>query len=433
MSGATSRNLNDLQRTLNKENTQLQIKELLTNNSSSLSDILTELETISAVDFATEAKQDAQSVLIGAAGETAPGTDTESSGLNGRLQRIAQRLTSLINLFPSSIGQKTMANSLAVVLSSDQSAIPISGTVSVSGVATEATQAANGVLLSSIDTWLQDIDSYISNHDVATSSRASEATLGDVKTSVQLLDDVVVTEGAAIGTKGILLMGEDGSGNAKPLQTASDGDLLVHQHSSSTALADAVSNTMHIPVNQTDLGFMAQPTAPYVYNGTTWDRLRGDATNGIKVQVATSALPSGAATSANQTAEQTLIGAVNESAPGTDTASSGLNGRLQRIAQNITSLISWYYADTATITTKASSNANQTALASNSSRKGAKFFNDSDTDVVLKFGTTATTTDFTIKINAGGYYNLETPIYRGRIDIISATTGTGNLRTTELT
>lgn len=47
----------------------------------------------------------------------------------------------------------------------------------------------------------------------------------------------------------------------------------------------------------------------------------------------------GDATAANQTALNTLTGAVNESAPGTDTASSGLNGRLQRIAQRITSLI----------------------------------------------------------------------------------------------
>lgn len=35
----------------------------------------------------------------------------------------------------------------------------------------------------------------------------------------------------------------------------------------------------------------------------------------------------------------TVIGAVTETAPVSDTASSGLNGRLQRIAQNITSLI----------------------------------------------------------------------------------------------
>lgn len=65
------------------------------------------------------------STIIGAVNETAPGTDTASSGLNGRLQRIAQRLTSLIALLPASLGQKTMANSMAVALASDQSAIPV--------------------------------------------------------------------------------------------------------------------------------------------------------------------------------------------------------------------------------------------------------------------------------------------------------------------
>ena len=80
----------------------------------------------------TEAKQDAEIILIGGLTETAPATDTASSGLNGRLQRIAQRLTSLIALFPTSLGTKTAANSLAVTLSSDQAAIPdaiIAGTI----------------------------------------------------------------------------------------------------------------------------------------------------------------------------------------------------------------------------------------------------------------------------------------------------------------
>ena len=40
---------------------------------------------------------------IGILTETAPTTDTASSGLNGRLQRIAQRLTSLIALLPSAL------------------------------------------------------------------------------------------------------------------------------------------------------------------------------------------------------------------------------------------------------------------------------------------------------------------------------------------
>ena len=42
--------------------------------------------------------------LVGALTETAPASDTASSGLNGRLQRIAQRLTSLIALLPTALG-----------------------------------------------------------------------------------------------------------------------------------------------------------------------------------------------------------------------------------------------------------------------------------------------------------------------------------------
>lgn len=60
------------------------------------------------------------STIIGAVDETAPASDTASSGLNGRLQRIAQRLTSLIALLPASLGQKAKAASLAVTLASDE-------------------------------------------------------------------------------------------------------------------------------------------------------------------------------------------------------------------------------------------------------------------------------------------------------------------------
>jgi hypothetical protein len=49
---------------------------------------------------ATEATLDARS---GTLTETAPATDTASSGLNGRLQRIAQRLTTLIALLPAAL------------------------------------------------------------------------------------------------------------------------------------------------------------------------------------------------------------------------------------------------------------------------------------------------------------------------------------------
>lgn len=98
--------------------------------------------------------------LLGSVVETAPGTDIASAGLNGRLQRIAQRLTSLIALQPAALGQGTMAQSFRVVLASDQSAIPVTGTffqatqpISAAslplptGATTEATLAAQSAKL----------------------------------------------------------------------------------------------------------------------------------------------------------------------------------------------------------------------------------------------------------------------------------------------
>ena len=49
------------------------------------------------VDLATDG------TVIGAVNETAPASDTASSGLNGRLQRIAQRITSLVALLPTAL------------------------------------------------------------------------------------------------------------------------------------------------------------------------------------------------------------------------------------------------------------------------------------------------------------------------------------------
>ena len=65
---------------------------------------------------------------IGIVTETAPATDTASSGLNGRLQRIAQRLTSLIAQIPASLGIKTAANSMSITMASDDALLTVAGT-----------------------------------------------------------------------------------------------------------------------------------------------------------------------------------------------------------------------------------------------------------------------------------------------------------------
>lgn len=79
-----------------------------------------------ANDAATATKQEDLKTLTGALTETAPSADTVSSGLNGRLQRIAQRVTSLIALLPTGLGAKTAANSFPVTLATDGVASGIS-------------------------------------------------------------------------------------------------------------------------------------------------------------------------------------------------------------------------------------------------------------------------------------------------------------------
>lgn len=209
----------------------------------SLSTIATN-STTTATNGATAAKQDAEAVLVGPVNETAPASDTASSGLNGRLQRVAQRLTSLIALLPTSLGQKTAAASLPVVLPSD-GALPLP-----TGASTSAKQDTGNTSLASID--------------------------GKVALAAnQISGGPQVGGGAITATTQRVTLATDGPG---------------------------VANLTTIATN----------------TGTT-------ATNG--------------ATAAKQDAEAVLIGAVTETAPASDTASSGLNGRLQRIAQRLTSLI----------------------------------------------------------------------------------------------
>lgn len=72
-----------------------------------------------AVSMSTEDKAN-----IGATTETAAASDTANSGLNGLLKRIAQNITALSAKLPATLGSKTGANSLSVVLASDQITIP---------------------------------------------------------------------------------------------------------------------------------------------------------------------------------------------------------------------------------------------------------------------------------------------------------------------
>ena len=93
-----------------------------------------------------------------------------------------------------------------------------------------------------------------------------------------------------------------------------------------------------------------------------------------------------------------------------------------------------YGAQGSTQTSVAASVTTVSLLAATDARAGATIYNDTDNTanfLYVKLGATASATSFTVKLNAGGYY--EVPYgYNGAIDGIW-TVAAGSARITELT
>ena len=101
---------------------------------------------------------------------------------------------------------------------------------------------------------------------------------------------------------------------------------------------------------------------------------------------------------------------------------------------NIISPIPLRVMQTATIsvvTRVPSSISNQILIVANPLRKGLAFYNDGTAIQYIKFGATATTTDFTVKLTRNMFYEVANPIYLGQIDVISSSTS-GAIQVTEL-
>jgi hypothetical protein len=79
------------------------------------------------------------------------------------------------------------------------------------------------------------------------------------------------------------------------------------------------------------------------FNETEFKAVGNPLTGALLVELATGAPVPGSSDTleATQVLVKTGIGAVTETAPATDTASSGLNGRLQRVAAHLTNVVSY--------------------------------------------------------------------------------------------
>ena len=85
----------------------------------------------------------------------------------------------------------------------------------------------------------------------------------------------------------------------------------------------------------------------------------------------------------------------------------------------------------AAITTQADQNTNATLIAANAKRRRVIIVNDSTEILYVKYGATATTDDWTRRLQAGE--EMQEDVYTGQIDGIWAANASGKARVTEIT
>jgi hypothetical protein len=253
---------------------------------------------------------------VGSLTETAPATDTASSGLNGRLQRIAQRLTSIFGAtgdttdaeassgngsmiavlkrlrtllnggLPAALGQTTMANSLAVVLPSNQQvpivptrATPVWTNITANNTdgiaAMDVSNYCNGTIQLT-GTWSATVQVQFSDDGSNWLPGLTYGIGGDKAVATGLTGNSIYsfaippmsqmrirTTGYSSGT----IVGSVALSSV-PLPTF----VLGITPSNFVSLGDGASNTRTAPTSP--LGDVDYPTFPRLYNGTNWDRER---------------------------------------------------------------------------------------------------------------------------------------------------------------
>lgn len=193
--------------------------------------ILSTLLTI--VDFDTK---------TGSLTETAPATDTASSGLNGRLQRIAQRLTSLIALLPTGLGAGG-----GLKIDGSGTALPITGTVAVTGAGDAS--ASNQTLQITQETAINTVLGLVADAIVA--AGATGTVSAKLRRVTQGLEDLKTLIVLAAGTNIIGKVGIDqttpGTTNGIVVNNGAAAAAVNIQDGGNSITVDAVS--LPLPTN----------------------------------------------------------------------------------------------------------------------------------------------------------------------------------------
>ena len=87
----------------------------------------------------------------------------------------------------------------------------------------------------------------------------------------------------------------------------------------------------------------------------------------------------------------------------------------------------------AALTNFSQSSATGTLLASNANRSGVLVVCDASANLYIKYGTSASTSSYSVQVPPQAYWEMPRPVFTGQLDAAWASTGTGAARVTELT
>lgn len=321
--------------------------------------------------------------------------------------------TQISGQLPTTLGAKTTANSLAVNIASDQT-VPVSGPLTntqlrATAVPVELAASIGGSAFSSTNY----IPSRLTNGTVYIDPSAS-----------------TVSSGSATASSTTQIAGTDGT-NTHTIKTSATGVVIVDGSAVTQPVSGTVTAT-NVANGATGATVPAQATQVAGSDGTNLRAIKVSSTGVVSVDGSAVTQPVSATNLSTNIAQ--LAGTTTAVNNGTASA-----GTLRvAIASDNTSntnpfLVQANRSATATLTNVAASASSVSILASNANRKGAMVYNDSTAILYLKFGTTASTSSFTVLMVAGSYYELPpSSIYTGAIDGIWAS-ATGNARITELT
>lgn len=379
----------------------------------------------------------------GRAQSTAPTAVTDGQRVNAWYGLRGQTVATLADISGNLLlGQGTMAASIPVTFASNQSALSVDSELPAAAALADAT--ANPTV--------PGVGAFLVGYNGTTWDRVRTANTGRLQVDVitggggtpanVLVDNAGFTDGtSSVGTAGFIfdevagtaltendvaaaridakraqvLVMEDATTRGQRLAISASGrasvDLTAINGTAAAALADAASNLTTLRVGA-DL---------MLFNGTTWDRARGTSAGGQFVQ-------GNVASDVAITGNPLLAGARGSLAVPT---AVGADGRSVALWTDRTGRLTMKQsAGTATLSNVASSATNVTVLAANTGRLGATVFNDSTQVLFLKFGATASSTSYTVRMVSLSYY--EVPVgYTGILDGIWASAN-GSARVTEI-